>query len=157
TGAYFLDALVLLVADLALGVGVQFLDLAQAVLVFGTLVLRIALHVVYFTVPEGLWGVSPGKLALGLRVRKVSNNDRSGLGRALGRTLAFGLLVNLGSLVWLALHGAEMVARQGVVYRSALEMALDFSLPPLVGTAVGIGLMAGTMRRRNGYRGLHEF
>jgi eukaryotic-like serine/threonine-protein kinase len=38
----------------------------------------------------------------------------------------------------------------------ALELSMEFSWVPLSGMVVGLALMASTMRRRDGYRGLHE-
>src|SRR5205085_2080308 len=68
----------------------------------------------------------------------------------------FCLLLRLGLLAWLFVHGGQ-VWQHALHYRSVTELFLDVSFLPLAGWAVGLLLTAAPMRRRNGYRGLHEW
>jgi hypothetical protein len=116
----------------------------------------------YFVVWEGLWSASPGKRLLGLRVCPVSSNDPPGLLRGAARIAVFYTLARLGDtvtklLLWRQGFQSEDFGNfDSPIYR-------DMSVWILVGVAywvfqlVGLGLLLGTMRRRNGYRGLHEF
>jgi tRNA A-37 threonylcarbamoyl transferase component Bud32 len=114
----------------------------------------------YFGVPESLWGCSAGKLLFRLRVRTVAHHDRLSLPRALWRTLLFILiLVELSwPLRWFVM--APMIddvrgGRASVGEQFALGLITLFE-PPLA-TLAGCLVLASTMRRRNGYRALHDF
>jgi tRNA A-37 threonylcarbamoyl transferase component Bud32 len=113
----------------------------------------VLLVLLYFGVPESVWGGSPGKLLLRLRVRTVPGNDRPGLPRAAGRTLLF-VLLHTG-VTWVL----QLVARAPLLL-GAREPPLAFGLlsgfAPLIGWVAGTALIASTMRRRNGYRALHD-
>jgi eukaryotic-like serine/threonine-protein kinase len=110
----------------------------------------LASDLLYFAVPEHLWGCTPGKYLLGLRVRTVGRNDRPGLLRSLLRTFLFFLCKNTPPLLVPLLA----VALVGVWLQEHL-----LALPglELLGTVLGLLLLASTMRRGNGYRGIHEF
>jgi uncharacterized RDD family membrane protein YckC len=92
----------------------------------------------YFTVCEGLWGATLGKAALGLRVYPATGYGPPGLARALLRFLVFAISLE-AVRVLLHFH--------------------DDSLPWLFlfGGYPGLVAIALPMRRRNGFRGLHEF
>jgi hypothetical protein len=99
----------------------------------------------YFALFEGLLGATPGKLLLGLRVARINRTDRPGVWRALIRASAFALI-----WVWI-LNGSRLA----VVLFAAGEQAVGgFTL-----FALGTGLIAllVQVRRRWGYRGLHDF
>jgi hypothetical protein len=106
-----------------------------------------ALWLLYFGVPEGIWGWSPGKKLLGLRVRMARGVEAPGIGRAMLRAFVVWLLPGLGGHVFVAslfLAPAPLT----IVLLSLISAPLNI---------VGIGLIPCTMRARNGYRGLHEF
>src|SRR5439155_1010803 len=113
---------------------------------------------IYFALPEWLWGCTPGKYLLRLRVRTAEGEDRPGWARAVARTLAFYLLYDLGpvlatmGVVW-TVRGPGEATTPGRVFASVLAV---ITLPVLA-WALGVGLLALPMRRRNGYRGLHEW
>lgn len=97
----------------------------------------------YFSILEGIWGLTLGKWLLRLRVCTSKGNEAPGILRASWRTLVFYALVALVSdLMSLApapedeLTGAQLLA--------------FFSVP------AGILILISSMRARNGYRGLHE-
>ncbi len=118
----------------------------------------LACVLLYFTLPEALWGCTPGKYVTRLRVRSVADEDRPGLFQALWRALVFCGLLNGGELALGLLMAAGAVRVGG---QADLTMLVAFSLVaviclPVFGGLAGLGLMASTMRRRNGYRGLHE-
>jgi hypothetical protein len=102
------------------------------------------LWIVAFTLLEGLWGWSPGKLLLGLRVASAGSTEPPGLARALVRTVAhFALVYLAGSvLLWMS-------------YEDPQEWWLG--LASALATVLGSLLLLTTMRKRNGYRGPHEF
>lgn len=120
--------------------------------------LGLLLRIGYFGLLEGRWGWSLGKRAFGLRVCRVGNNDRPGLARGLGRAAAFIGLLNLGTLTWFVLHPGDLLRLHGIAGYLAsfsftsVKFMVEFSFLPLI----GLGLMVCTMRKQNGYRGLHE-
>jgi tRNA A-37 threonylcarbamoyl transferase component Bud32/uncharacterized RDD family membrane protein YckC len=91
-------------------------------------------HLLYFTVPEGLWGAALGKMLCG--VRAVGPDQRTlGISRALARTFLF------LSPQWLA---------------TGDTLLLDSTL--LTSLAAGAWpLLFVSMRRRNGYAALHDW
>jgi uncharacterized RDD family membrane protein YckC len=104
----------------------------------------LAVWVLYYAVLEGRWGVTPGKLACGLRV-VGPNNRPPGFWRALPRPLIFLVVPGLPSwlVYWMDPEGY-------------------FSAPSLYQTYVGLSvyvLMAlcfCTARRRNGFAAVHD-
>src|SRR5262249_20697686 len=120
----------------------------------------VASGLLVFAVPEALWGASPGKGVFRLRVRTGTTGDRPGLGRSALRSLGFyackdggGLLAGL--LLLLLLGGGvgfwSGPSDSPAARERALPVAVAFLavlLVPLLGTAVGLGLMACSMRRR---------
>jgi len=94
----------------------------------------------YFALLEGLLGASLGKWLVGQRVVTVVGNQTS-LPRAALRTLVF----------FVATSGAVHLA---YVLRTD---AITFSTFTLVGSAVGYTALWSPMRKRNGWRGLHDF
>lgn len=176
-GAYFLDAYVVLAVlnSIAL-VGAFFIARAlytdvgswddeiiylSANLPVLTHLLSCLATVLYFAVPEKLFGCSFGKWLLGLRVYQADRARPPRWGQALGRTLAYFWLINL-----LAFLGDLVLPREPFDPRVPIEKqsdlvreSLEFHtfLLPLISLGVGYALMASTMRRHNGYRGLHEW
>jgi len=119
----------------------------------------------YFVLFESLAGYTPGKYLLRLRVRTVRHHDRPGWPRALLRALLFYLCLDLAPfLVGLVLATERpllITSRPGSAGSEftgwMLLLVMLLSLLPVLGEVLGVLLMASTMRRRNGYRGLHEF
>ncbi len=159
-GAYLIDLLLLVPLELAVLFVLRFFPHAGAPRgeVFLTFVVGLVCGVAYFAFPERLWGCSFGKFLLRLRVRTVRTNDRPGPLRALARTLGFFVLKDAG---WLAvgMGVANGLAAMPNSSSGGLVFAVVLAgvLLPALGSAAGLLLMASTMRRRNGYRGLHEF
>jgi hypothetical protein len=113
-----------------------------------------ALWVLYFGICEWLWGCTPGKRLLRLRVWPLAGGEPPALGRVLLRFVVFYVVTNLGGVTVLAvllLIGMPPDSRQ--ITPAILAALLAFY--PL--EILGIGLMLCTMRRRNGWRCLHEF
>jgi hypothetical protein len=97
-----------------------------------------SLWIVYFTVLEGRWGWSLGKLLFGLRVVTAGTGDSPGLVRGLARTLTHFAIVYLASLICQLL--AIEQANEGLEWAALAALWL------------GALLLLSTMRRRNGYR-----
>jgi hypothetical protein len=117
------------------------------------------LGVLYFGLSEWCWGCSFGKYLFRLRVRTAGSDDRPSLLRSCLRTAAFYLCKN-GFALLLAgpLMGvlyALMVSSSPSTPRLALAI-IGMSLLPILGNVAGLTLVASSMRRRNGYQGLHE-
>ncbi len=125
---------------------------------FDYMLLGPTIFILYFTLMEGRGDASLGKRALGLRVR-TANNDLPGLGRGLARTFVFYPLCFLGAIgtqfLFLAFFGREAMADPMKLARDWRFLAVALAQYPLY--AVGWGLLFGSMRARNGYRGLHEW
>ncbi|HKB35081.1 MAG TPA: protein kinase, partial [Gemmataceae bacterium] len=102
------------------------------------------LWLVSITLLEGRWGWSPGKLLLGLRVWAADDSEPPGVARALVRTVAhFSIVFLAASVVTLVSYGDP-----GLWWYEFVGVLL---------TLLGSLLLLSTMRKRNGYRGPHEF
>jgi len=140
-GAIAVDLLLFLPLGVVLGT----LELSrglQSELVSGIVAL---LEFVYFTLTERYWGGSVGKRLLGLRVTSADGMTPS-LGRVAGRTAIF-LLIYIGpGLLLEVLGGGPLQLATHPVLRYAPEVV----------RLLGIGALLSSMRRRNGYAGVHE-
>ncbi|MFQ3650375.1 MAG: protein kinase, partial [Gemmataceae bacterium] len=121
----------------------------------GELSLSLLGMLLYFGLPEAVFGCSVGKWLLGLRVRQAEGGDRPTLLQAFLRTIVF----------WLLLEGmtktGELLAHWGDT-RFPSTASLFFGLIrigglPALGWLLGLTLLTCTMRRASGYRGLHEW
>jgi uncharacterized RDD family membrane protein YckC len=116
-----------------------------------------SLWLLYFGLTEGLAGCSPGKWLLRLRVA-TSGGDRPSVARSLLRALVFFGLLHSGtlllSLVAVFLYPPPQTNVELTRYYGASFQIVNFL--PVLGFAVGLGLVLLPMRSRNGYRGLHE-
>jgi uncharacterized RDD family membrane protein YckC len=100
----------------------------------------------YFGVLEGLWGAAIGKWVCGLRVVGPDGN-RPGVARAVARALFFEIPGLAGGAItlWVGpLRMFQLAAHPGGTWLTAL---------PYYG---GLAALCSTMRRRNGFAGLHE-
>jgi hypothetical protein len=111
----------------------------------------------YYGFLEGLWGWTPGKRLLRLRVGTATGNRPPGVARALLRKGVLFALFQLEQMVssclvvtYIPLDGKTPTPQQGLL----MALVGLFNMAWLAGAA---GLMLSTMRARNGYRGLHEF
>jgi hypothetical protein len=140
-GAHFLDSLLFGIIGELVGLWSVRSGLHPSLPAYLALVTPLFL---YFWLCDGLWGGTPGKRVVRLRVTRANGSEAPGLRQALIRTAVFlglgGLIVNLclyavldrsQHLAWAACQGA--------------------------GAAAGLALCFCTMRARSGYRGLHEF
>jgi len=172
--AYLLDALLLGAVGfgwgLLLAIGMALLTssalLGPVPALLLTQVLGALPNLVYFGVLEGLWGQSLGKRVLRLRVGTIASGQPPGIGRTMLRAGILYLLFNLGNLVLLALlpllvdmrpapqqqtfhlekATQEQIRQAGVIFLAAGSWFY-----------IALALLVSTMRKRNGYRGLHEF
>jgi hypothetical protein len=162
--AYLLDLLVLIPLVLGLYAGVRALlpPMARNGLGAELVSLGVSLFcgLLYFAVPEWLLGGSPGKLVTRLRVRDAATGDRPSLPRALLRTGCFYLFKDSTRLVvkvaLLAL--GALITQEGDVSITARVVVTTIlvAILPFLSSGLGFALLATTMRRRNGYRGVHE-
>src|SRR5207248_3471314 len=97
----------------------------------------------YFWLTETIWGCSPGKRLVRLRVTRADSGELPGGWRVLVRTLAF-------------IATTELVSGLLVIALFDASQPIRLALYQCVGMAVGLALRLGTMRTRNGYRGFHE-
>lgn len=103
------------------------------------------LQLVYFALTERYWGGSVGKRLLGLRVTGADGAQPS-LGRVTWRATVFLLLYAGPNVLVQALTAAGL----DLVSQPVLRFV------PVLLQLLGIGALVSTMRRRNGYAGLHE-
>jgi len=168
-GALLLDALILAPLDVVIlllilaAVGVGFDDPAgSADLTVGLLsqLGGLVLGLAYFGGLERTYGCTPGKWLCRLRVCDAETFDRPTWAQALLRTLVFFLFKDLGPLVvgFLVQPLNEILASEtdrtdwGVLATSAVAVWVL----PLLAMVLGLAATGLTMRRRNGYRGVHE-
>jgi hypothetical protein len=159
-GAYLIDVLaihlVMFVVTWLL-IGAKAMEEAQAPL---TEPIELLLVVLYFGVPEGLWGWSVGKRLLGLRVWSRAGFEPPGVWRAALRIATLYTLLHLG--IWAALalilwYGPREWSDYAILFRDHFLVWLLISTLPMGWYCPAILLTVSTMRARNGYRGLHEF
>jgi uncharacterized RDD family membrane protein YckC len=105
-------------------------------------VLDAGIVLVFFALMEGVWGASPGKRIMGLRV-SADEAWRPQLQAVAIRTLVF---YALGALPW------EAAVLAGGLWR----MPVWFTWVTLPLRIAGLAVLAASMRRTNGFRGLHE-
>ncbi len=164
--AYLLDGLLLLLTYAILAIVLGRVIVRTVPANFETTVappqekeLALVVDVAYFVLLEGLWGASLGKRMLRLRVRRASTNSHPGLGRVLLRTIVFFILVELAQIAFFV--SSFVFKPPGMDEASwGQDAPLSFVLVhvlPLIATPLGIVLLLAPMRRRNGYRGLHEW
>src|SRR5262249_53014202 len=113
----------------------------------------------YFAIPEWLVGCSLGKFLTRLRVREVATVDRPSLWRSLLRSLVFVVFKDLPSLIVviiLLFAGASIVDEGDARVLWVVASIVFIALLPFLSAGIGMGLLAIPMRRRNGYRGVHE-
>ncbi len=106
--------------------------------------------VVVWATMEHLWGRTPGKWLVGVQVLDVRTRRPPTLLAALVRSLVFGVAFLTGG--FLVIDAWQHVLR--LVAASALWLGGPFSFA--VGWTVASVPLLATMRRRNGWRGLHE-
>jgi hypothetical protein len=159
-GAYLLDAVAIFGAGVLLGLGEAILHTEPTLTdSFGNVVtylLNNGLPVLYFFVPEWLFGGSPGKLLFRLRVRTALHNERLGLIRTFLRTLLWFALYNAPSwtLIGLAYAVAHVIPGDAED-RNLIVGLLSLCTWPMTLLA-GVVLLGCTMRRSNGFRALHD-
>src|SRR5581483_9738556 len=123
------------------------------------LLVPLLLELAYFGVLEGIWGCSLGKRLCRLRVGLARDNCPPGLGRATLRAAVVYFLFDLGDLSSRILYAVLLpgIADDWDGLSQAQKLvAFAINLSFIGSTLLGIGLIAYTMRKRNGYRGLHE-
>ena len=153
SAAFVLDFLILTPLLLTISLGLFATGLRLEPL--GELSLTLLVMMLYFGLPEAIFGCSAGKWLVRLRVRQAEGGDRPTLLQAFIRTVAF----------WFVLEGmtkfGEFLAGWGET-RFQSTTSLVFGLArigglPALGWLLGIAFITATMRRANGYRGLHEW
>jgi hypothetical protein len=115
------------------------------------------LAVLYFAVPEAVWGRTPGKHWLGLRVQRAADGDRPAFWRTFLRVAVWYGTLHLASFVVLGLVLAGVIDPASPDPQQAMTGAAVFAAVFYPLTALGFALCLCTMRARNGYRGLHEW
>jgi hypothetical protein len=134
--------------------------LPAAAVPLGHLGLTLLLYLGTFAVAESVLGWTPGKWLLGLRVRESASGDRPSPWRSVLRTTLFVLFTN--GMVELAYSLVRLLAPELPTAGEGMTAKLllghvGVALLPLVSMAAGACLVACTMRRGTGYRGLHEW
>jgi hypothetical protein len=103
----------------------------------------------YYGALEGIWGRSLGKRLLRLRVSTLGGNRPPGVGRGMLRAAIFCILPEFAVVVYLLLFAlGGLSTDQSLTYPKWAVV--------VIGTCAAYGLLLCTMRKRNGYRGLHE-
>jgi hypothetical protein len=120
--------------------------------------LSLLLWIIYFGIPEGLWGQSLGKLLLGLRVRRTHIDEPPGIPRAVGRALLTGVAPEL--LTMLAIFWLSQVATRAMRWEELMKidplLYVTVSASQPLGVLLGAFLLCSPMRARNNYRGTHD-
>jgi serine/threonine protein kinase len=108
-------------------------------------------YLLYFTLLEGVWGCSLGKRLFRLRVCPRGNYRPPGLARALWRGFLMYTCLYLPTVMLTILAGLSLATMERV------GLTDERFLFQVGGSLLGIVALFSTMRRKSGYRGLHEF
>ena len=119
-------------------------DLDSTLMLLG--LLGVAMSIGYFTLLEGILGTTAGKAMCRLRVVRA-DREPPAIARALIRSCIF---VAANSGPWWIWYGIDKLAGTDSYSSSSSELWLL-----LIGVATSAGLFV-TIRRRNGYAGVHE-
>lgn len=107
--------------------------------------IQTVLWLIYFVPMDGLLGWTPGKRLTRLRVWSADSPEPPGLAKSLRR---FALFYGLAALP------SQLVLRAVLLFHKQAGPWLGLILPILI--TLGLAILASTMRKRNGYRGLHD-
>lgn len=116
-----------------------------------------AVSLLYFGILEGVWGCSVGKWLLRLRVGRVESNQPPGVARAMLRYVPL-IMVYSGNLalpIFAWWYDMPLDGGHALTPKQAEGMAL-FGIFNGLWMLLMLALLVMPMRRRNGYRGLHE-
>jgi eukaryotic-like serine/threonine-protein kinase len=108
---------------------------------------------VYYILPEGFAGATLGKRLLGMRVVRQGQRQPPGFWRASVRTLIFQWLPALPFGLY-SLANADLLGEDGQLNLTGSSMA--WGMAAGLGYYALFGLLFVTMRRSNGFAGLHE-
>jgi hypothetical protein len=113
--------------------------------------------IAYFTVSESTWYCTVGKALLRLRVSQADADQLNACDPplfvpVLVRSAVFVLLVHLGMLAITVLYLLRFLGSE----TGQLEFSLGGKLVAYLWPVVGVLILISTMRRGNGYRGVHE-
>lgn len=127
-------------------------DLFRSTWSTASTIVGLVLHVVYFAVPEGLWGASLGKALCGLRVVD-RNRSVIGIPRAAARAAIYLVFPNLIFFAYWIIRrpGAPLDPQTWQSAGGFWAAFLSFYSSLLM-----LALLFSTARRRNGYAGLHD-
>jgi hypothetical protein len=152
--AYLVDNFVVTLVEFALLWGLMALlawshvGIAAAGLVVCAALFSLATNLVWYAAPEKVWGCSPGKYLFKLQVRGVRSDDRPAWEASIGRTL----------WSWLLKDGPARPLVGMLLLYLAARLPMPITLLVLAISELGrLSLITATMRRKNGFRGLHEF
>jgi hypothetical protein len=161
-GAYWIDHFILGIAltPISFWVVWQVGDLStlQGVSVeTANLAINLLGFLLYFGLPESLWGCSLAKLALGFRVVKASEPESPELWRSVLRASVYWTGMQVYALTLWLLHVVGLAASPQLTQETVQMSIAAATCCTLPLTVVGPALVLCTMRTRNGYRGLHEW
>jgi hypothetical protein len=159
------DLLLLLPIELGIqqalrGVGLDGSRRGPEAVLLVSLAISLLCGLAWFGLMEWRWGATPGKWLMSLRVRESASRDRPALWRAVLRTWCFYQFKDFGALVVgfsLLVPGRRLLLTEGPILTRVLVGLAVVVLLPFVSSGVGLALLAVTMRRRSGYRGIHEW
>jgi hypothetical protein len=112
----------------------------------------------YFGLCEGLWGWTPGKLLLGVRVFRADDVMPPGVWRALWRAVVCAVLLSVPILAWELMPDLPDVPDDdplGALLVIVRVIFVHLGLPTALFAAMTTAILS-TARRRNGFRCLHD-
>jgi uncharacterized RDD family membrane protein YckC len=146
TAAGMIDAAILVVFDLIPGMMDATSNVAsRTTSAWALFFAYIAANVLYFAVAEGIWGTTPGKAALGLRVVRISG-DAPGFPRAMIRSLLFNANSILPGLIPMFFVSSAGFSANPERWEGTLMLAGLMLLLP----------MFSTMRRSNSFATVYD-
>lgn len=123
-----------------------------------SLIFAVLIQTFFFLIPESLWGTTLGKWCFRLRLTDPDKGGKPSARKVLARNGIFFVVTMV--LHWILILATNPPKQTITVVKEADEEAtttwhLDAG-NTTVSNIVGLLILSMTMRRRNGYRGLHE-
>ncbi|MBL8823050.1 MAG: protein kinase [Planctomycetia bacterium] len=123
----------------------------------GSIMITLFAHTLVFIIPESLWATTFGKWCFRLRLSSPSDGSKPRPRQVIVRNIIFLCISMLLFWVTLALGLNTDTVKVKQSAAAGKQVAFQFDIAdPTLSNIVGLLILCSTMRRSNGYRGLHE-
>lgn len=133
------------------------LDVLFGDTLLSSLLLSFLTQTFFFLLPEMLWSMTIGKWLFRLRINHADRGGKATPGQILVRNLVFLLVLSVLQIVAYALIDSDQAPERRQDDTGSQTAGWRIQLgDPILSNIFGLAVISLTMRRRNGYQGLHE-